>query len=184
MSACTEWKGEVFDSAMRDEFAVAATVISNEAGLDRGAKARRLESHLKGCAECSALFADLRARTARVDAALPKLADAGEVSEGFEARVFGRIAARQMESRKMWWSGWGMRLATAGVVCAVVAALVMWPQMKKLWRVREAPTISISKWRSPTESLLRTPGQELLERGPKVGDVYLPLDTGSDRVNK
>jgi hypothetical protein len=181
MSACTEWKGKILEFVVKEKYAETDTTSDAE----RIANAGRLELHLKGCAECAALFADLRARAERVDAALPMLADAAELREGFEARVLARIADQEMASRRVWWSGWGMRLATAGVVCGVVVGAVTWPQIKKLWQVRPAPEVSITTWRSPTESLLRTPGRELLERGPKVGDVYLPLDTGGrQRVNK
>jgi hypothetical protein len=174
MSACREWKDEILQFV----------VTGNEAGAERSAEARRLESHLKGCAECAEFFAELRARTLRIDAALPKLVDAPEMSEGFEARVMARIADQQTPSGKNWWTGWGMRLATAGVVCAVVVGAVAWPQIKKLWEVPETPAISITTWRSPTDSLLQTPGNELLERVPKVGDVYLPLQPVAQRVNK
>jgi anti-sigma factor RsiW len=174
MSACREWKDDILQF-----------VLGNGAnGSERSEEARRLESHLKGCAECTSFFAEVRTRTIRVDAALPKLADAPEMSEGFEARVFARIANEKTTSRKTWWSGWGMRVATAGVVCALVVGAVTWPQMKKIWESRPLTEVSITTWQSPTESLLRTPGQELLEHGPKVGDVYFPVNTGRERVNK
>jgi hypothetical protein len=181
MNACREWKDKLLEYAVLE----GATGATKEFGADACA----LEAHIKGCAVCAAALGELRARTARIDAALPQIADGAKLQEGFEARVFARIAGGDAGGNSAarytnWLSGWRMRLAMAGAVCAVVIAAVVWPQVKKIWHIGEEPVMSISTWRSPTESLLRTPGQELLRSGPKVGEVYFSLGQFPKEVKK
>jgi hypothetical protein len=197
MNACREWKDQVLEFAVEGFAANGAEAERVGASIERGAEARRLEAHIKGCASCAAALAEMRARAARIDLALPKLAEGAELQEGFEARVIAQIGSRKAarisaghasgnaaSRRSNWLSGWRMRLAAAGVVCAVVIAAVVWPQVKKRWHIGEEPAVSISTWRSPTESLLQTPGRELLQSGPKLGEVYFPVETPARRVNK
>jgi anti-sigma-K factor RskA len=184
MNACREWKGQLLEYAT-----LGVSADEAAAGKERDAEAKRLEAHIKGCAGCAAALAELRARAARIDTAIPSLAQGAELREGFEARVFARIAAGEASGnaaslRTYSWGGWRTRLAAAGVVCAVVIAAVVWPQVKKWWHIGEEPAMSISTWRSPTESLLRTPGMELLRSAPKVGEVYFSLQQVSRKVKK
>jgi hypothetical protein len=177
MTACKEWKNEVM------EFAASG----------QSAESPRLEAHIKGCAGCAAALTELRAQAARLDAALPGITDDAELREGFEARVFARIAAGETQGSTArvrgnllgasWWSGWRMRLAASGVVCAVVIATVVWPMVKKHWHIGE-PVVSITEWRSPTDSLLETPGRDLLKSVPKLGVGYFPLEQVSKEVKK
>jgi len=178
MSACREWKEQLLELAARGP----------EAANDPGAASRRLEAHLQTCAGCAAALAEFRGGAARLSAAFPALADGAAPNEGFEARVFVRISAHKGAGPvasyvKVWRHSFRMRLAVAGALCALVIAALVWPSVKKLWQGRE-PVVSISEWRSPTDSLLRTPGQELLQSGPKVGDFYFSLRPVSKKERK
>jgi anti-sigma-K factor RskA len=175
MNACREWKSDLLEYA-------AGTAN------DRGTGSSGVEAHIKGCAVCAAALAGLREQAVRLDTALPGIAEGAELREGFEARVFARIAAGDASAKESrlnanWLSGWRMRLAVAGMVCAVVAS-VMWPTVKKRWHIGEEPAFSISTWRSPTDSLLRTPGQELMQGTPKLGEVYFSMGQVSKEVKK
>jgi hypothetical protein len=177
MSGCKEWKNELLELA----------------ASERSVESPRLEAHIKGCAGCAATLTELRAQAARLAATLPGIADGAELREGFETRVFARIAAGELQGsevpvrenlwRASWWGGWRMRAAAAGLVCAVVVAVVAWPTVKKHWHIGE-PEISITQWRSPTGSLLQTPGQDLLRSTPKLGVGYFPLEQVSKEVKK
>jgi hypothetical protein len=177
MNACKEWKNELLELA----------------ASERSAETPRLEAHIKGCTGCAAALTELRAQATRLDAALPGIADGAKLRGGFEARVFARIAAGETSGSAVrvrgfslgsaWWSGWQMRLAAAGVVCAVVVSAVVWPTVKRHWHIGE-PEISITQWRSPTDSLLETPGQDLLRSTPKLGEVYFSLEQVSKGVKK
>jgi hypothetical protein len=181
MNACKEWKNELVELAA--EGAVA----------DNADAAQRVEAHINGCSACAATLTELRAQALRLDAGLARIAGGAELRDGFEARVIARIAAGEMQGSDVrergnswgasWWSGWRMRLAAAGVVCAVVVATVVWPTVKKHWHIGE-PEISITQWRSPTDSLLQTPGQDLLRSTPKLGVGYFPLEQVSKEVKK
>lgn len=181
MSACREWKNEML------ELAAGESDVTRESG----AESPRLEAHIKGCAGCASAMTELRAQAARLDAALPRVADGAELRDGFETRVFARIAAGETQGSAAhvggnswgapWWSGWRIRLAAAGVVCTVVVATVVWPQVKKYWHIGE-PVVSITEWRSPTDSLLQTPGQELLRSTPKLGQVYFRVEEKTSRT--
>ncbi len=63
--------------------------------------------------------------------------------------------------------------AVAGSVCAVVvlaivAALAV-PQLRAP-RPPDADVPSLAQWRAPTDFLLNTPGQELLQGFPRIGE--------------
>ncbi len=193
MMACKEWKERLLEYAAL-EFADGGPETGGvETAKERSVDARRVEAHIKGCAGCAAALAEMRKRAVRIDSALPRIAEGEELNEGFEARVFARIAAGEGARRSnpgnawsgsAWLTVWRIRLAAAGVVCAVAVAAVVWPTIKKKWHIGEEPAFSISTWRSPTDGLLRTPGRELLQSGPKLGEVYFPVGTAARQVNK
>ncbi|HLW97220.1 MAG TPA: hypothetical protein VKR82_01130 [Candidatus Acidoferrales bacterium] len=163
MNACTEWKDKLTGMA---------------AGGIGEAETRGVELHMKDCAGCAEAFVELRTRAMRLDAALPLLSDGAEVSPGFEARLMARIASRGgPRGRAPSWPGWWPRLAAAGVVCTVIVAGMASSGVNRMVREwwRGEPEVSISMWRSPTESLLSAPGQDLLRSGPKLGEVYFPV---------
>jgi hypothetical protein len=51
----------------------------------------------------------------------------------------------------------------------VIAVVVMWVERPKR-RTAGIREISITEWRSPTDFLLRTPGEEILQVIPRIGE--------------
>jgi hypothetical protein len=64
-----------------------------------------------------------------------------------------------------------LRLAAAGAAVVVVALLSAWLVAQKVPAPSPSPGAvpSIVEWRSPTDFLLRTPGQEILRQPPALG---------------
>jgi len=138
--------------------------------LDEGDEARE---HLETCAEC-------RDEAERAQAALAGFgesvrAEAGR-PDGFWAwqrdAILARVAQGTVRTRRLAWAG-------AMVLVILGAVLLTRPRQP----APRSPA-TISEWRSPTDWLLRTPGDALLRSTPRVGDFYFPLEpaeTGSSK---
>jgi anti-sigma-K factor RskA len=168
MSACKQWKEQLIEAALGEK-------LSHE-----------FETHLKTCADCSVALADTKARAARLDAAVTELSAMPAPSAGFDARLSERIAENREKGS---WSGWlwepqvRMRIAAVGVICAAVVGVTAGPKIYEEWHGQrmDQPVVTISTWRSPTESLLHTPDSDLLTSTPKVGEPYFALDVKEPR---
>jgi len=172
MNACTKWKDRLMGMA---------------AGGMAESETRGVELHMKNCADCAEAFVELRARAGRLDEALPLLAEGAEASPGFEARLMEKIASQGgSRAQAKNWVGWWPRVAAAAVVCTLIVAGLESSGVERM--VREwwhgEPEVSISIWRSPTESLLPAPGQDLLRCGPKLGEAYFPIQRATKGTNK
>ena len=129
--------------------------------------------HASTCAECLA-------ETQRMQAALGGFGEwaraAGEQTERFWARQRSAILERTQQQAVR-----TRRLAWAGAVTLLIfaAILLAGPQ-------QPAPRTSanISEWRSPTESLLRSPGSDFLSSTPRLGGFYFPLERNRQKVSK
>ncbi len=179
MRACKEWKALLADFALGD----------TETRHGGETQKLRLEAHLKDCSGCSSGVSELRARAARMDRAMREMAGTASPSAGFDARLMARI---ETSRGARWWSGWlgdprvRMRFAATGVICAAILAATVGPRVYTAMfggRVTE-PTVTISTWQSPTDSLLQTPGREILNKSPKLVEVYFPLKPKTKRLNK
>ena len=65
-------------------------------------------------------------------------------------------------------------------VAVVLLAAVFLPPLAERWAAlteRRQTSVSLSEWRSPTESLLRAPAHELMQSAPRLGEFYFPLDS-------
>ncbi|MFQ5723929.1 MAG: hypothetical protein ACE5G6_05505 [Terriglobia bacterium] len=158
MSACRDWHDRLLD------YTLGAVSVSVDPVVE----------HVQHCAGCAATLAEFRARRAQLDAALGQLLEGAEPSPAFRARV---LAAA--ETSAMSWLGrpaWVGVLAAAGVL---VLAAVLLPELGERraspTRSRPPSVVALSEWRSPTESLLRSPGGELLWSTPSLGEFYFPL---------
>lgn len=73
------------------------------------------------------------------------------------------------------WAGhgrrWSARKLVAGAVCLVAITTAVWLRLVSHRPAREPGTAvaSLTEWRSPTDFLLETPGQELLRTVPAIG---------------
>ena len=129
--------------------------------------------HASACAQCLA-------ETQRMQAALGGFGEwaraTGEHTEGFWARQRSAILERtQQQAARTWRLAW----AAAMVVLMLTAALLTRPG-------QPAPRTpaNISEWRSPTESLLRSPGSDFLSSTPRLGGFYFPLERNRQKVSK
>lgn len=154
MTACRRWKDRLLDYALE---ALPAS------------PARELEAHLRGCPDCACAWEDLRARRRQMDAALAQLVRGTEPSPAFRARVLA--AAEASPAAPALRPVWGPALAALAVLVLVAAFL------PSLAERAAAPrqSVSLSDWRSPTQSLLRPPGGDWLSAAPRLGQFYFPL---------
>ena len=64
----------------------------------------------------------------------------------------------------------GVSLASRWVAVAALVVAVVWLQWRPGRHSGEPPSVSITEWKSSTDFLLQTPGQELLRTIPKIGE--------------
>jgi anti-sigma factor RsiW len=120
----------------------------------------RLERHLAVCPRCAGALDELRARQARIEAALERLVHAPELRHDSIGEVLRR--AREEPARKRRYRAWGFAAAAAVLVLALV----------RLYPERDVETTSLTTWQSPTAALLRSPAETLLRSTPALGESY------------
>jgi hypothetical protein len=154
--ACEKWKDQLLEAALAES-------VSED-----------LAEHLRACTDCAAELKTLGARRARLDTLLPLVAQGSKPSADFRARVLVAAEAAnesgRMARRRVW------TLAGATAAAAIALVLGAW------WYRGTARTIppdeiavaqKLADWRAPSDSLLATPGQEILRTTPKLGESYL-----------
>jgi anti-sigma factor RsiW len=162
-NACEKWKEPLRDAALT------------------GSAAKELEEHLRGCGKCSAELDEARARAARLDALLPQVAQGAEPSANFRARVLAAAEARSAAKRPRRWRVWTPAAATAAAVVLLMIAVTWQRKTGRMIPEEEvAAAQKLAEWRAPSDSLLRTPGQELLKTTPKLGNSYLHFPVKMD----
>lgn len=153
MIGCHDWKDQLLD------FALGASA------------ARGLEEHLQACRACSAALVELRARREGMDAGLRQLVQGAEPSAHLRARVLAAVEAGS--ARKGWRPAWTAALAAvAGLVLVAVLVGRLGPQPDPALVAAQ----ELSRWQSPTEVLLRSPLDELLQSAPRLGQSYFSLE--------
>lgn len=144
-----------------------------EAALS-GAASPELAAHLQTCAHCSAELRELEARRAHLDALLAQIAGGAQLPVDFRARVLAAAESAGKNRRLARWQAW----ALAGM--AATAAIVL--LVSEVWRRAAAGKIQaeelaaaqqLAEWRAPSDSLLATPGREILRTTPELGKSYL-----------
>ncbi len=159
MKACEQWREEILDHAL---------------GRPAGAA---LAAHLHCCAACSGALAKWRERAGEMDAGIRRLA-AAEPSPELEAQVLGRIHERS--SATAWFSGW--KVAGVLLACAAAIALFFYQSQLKIQREREqvlSAAAALSRWRSPTATLMNSPSQQWLWTAPRLGETFFDLKPGT-----
>ncbi len=153
MIGCGEWKDQLLD------FALGAPT------------ARGLGQHLQACSACSAAMVELRARRERMDASLRLLVQGVEPSTEFRARVLAAVEA-QPRHVSLWPAWAGALAAVAALVLFAVLVGPLGPQPDPALMAAQ----ELSRWQSPTETLLRSPAEELLQSAPPLGQFYFSLE--------
>jgi anti-sigma factor RsiW len=138
-----------------------------------GAMAKGLEEHLRNCAKCAAELDELRARAARLDALLPLVTQGAEPSADFRARVLAAAEAGSEGKRARQWRLWTLAGATAAIVMLVIGAAIFRKTTQTIPEEEVVAAQKLAEWRAPSDSLLVTPGQEILKTTPKLGQSYL-----------
>lgn len=164
MTACAKWKDSLLDSA-----------------LGMPAPHEQAE-HLKTCAACADALSGLRARRAQMDAALPKLTQGAGPRPGFSARLIASLEVSP--ARRVGWLA--PARVFAGIAAVVVLAAILASPLQK-WmagsKLNEAPASALSEWRSPTETLLRSPGDVFLRSNPQLGEFYFAVKPHDQRAD-
>ncbi|HET8923684.1 MAG TPA: hypothetical protein VFN26_11905 [Candidatus Acidoferrum sp.] len=155
-NACEKWREQLRDTA-----------------LTRAAT-KDLEEHLRSCRDCAAELRDLETRRTRLDTLLPLVARGSEPSADFRARVLAAAEAIDRRKHGRRWRYWTLAGTTAMVAAAVIIG-VNWHRQTGLPVSKEelAAAQKLADWRAPSDSLLETPGQEILRTTPKLGESYL-----------
>ncbi len=154
--ACEKWSDQLLEAALT------------------GATARRLEEHLRACANCSAQLRELRARTARLDALLPLTAQGAGPSPDFRTRVLAAADAASERKRARPWRVWTLAGVTAVILVALVIGVTSYRRTAGTVPADElAAAQTLTEWRAPSDVLLANPGQEFLRKMPRLGESYL-----------
>ena len=132
MSVCNEYRDRLLDHAM--------------GGLPTAA----LAAHLKSCPTCAGELQRRQVRGAKLDTELRRIANPDPPSY-----LATRIAARAHDA-----PAWRPRVAIAALLLAVIAAGT-WLVSARRDRHAATAAAAISRWRSPTASLLQPPSQPI-----------------------
>jgi hypothetical protein len=138
-----------------------------------------LAEHLAKCARCSARLAKMQSLAGEIDRGIQQLAFAEPNVDG-AARILAEVGSRAEQSR--WWRPAGRTIAAAFTAVVFLAASlgISWryrAQREETERALSAAA-GISRWKSPTLELLRSPYEGLLKGAPRLGETFYRLDTG------
>jgi len=162
-SDCAKWKDQLLEAALT------------------GAAAGGLEEHILECTSCAEELATLRARRARLDTLLPRVAQGAEPSPEFRARVLAAAEAASEAKRVRPWRVWGLAVATAVIVAALTIGLTLHRRAAGTVPQNDlAAAEKLVEWRAPSDVLLKTPGQEVLLTTPRLGETYLRVPVKTD----
>ncbi len=165
MNACPEWNDRLLDFVL---------------GAAEPRDARAVRAHLASCAPCAAATSELRRGTAELDSALLQIVQGAEPQPGFAARILASLETRAALAA---WRPWRVALLAGAMVTALLLVSVLGPSLAKRWPSfgKQAPgPAALSAWRSPTDGLLRSSGEEFLRATPRLGEFYFRLQPTRD----
>jgi hypothetical protein len=162
-NACEKWKDLLREAALT------------------GITAKDLEEHLRGCADCAAELDEVRARAARLDTLLPLMMQGAEPPADFRARVLAAADAAGSGKHARPWRAWVLAGATVAVVAVVLFAVSLQRRATQMIPGDElAAAQRLAEWRAPSDGLLSTPGREMLQTMPRLGQGYLNVAVKTD----
>lgn len=154
-------------SAFRD------SLLDHALGLPRTSG---LESHLADCKACSYALERWRAQAGLIDSGVRRLV-AVEPSPFLTSSVLAK--ANSSPTLAPWPMRWKAAFASLALVAGACLAGVA--AHRAIEKRREAQAIaiaqSLSRWKSPTESLLRSPVDPLLKNLPILGKSFFEVKT-------
>lgn len=155
MTACSEWK---------------EALVGHALGRPAGAA---LEAHLAACTGCTEALEAWRQNAAELDAAVQQRTGAKPRAYGPE-RVLARI--QQLPPGRPFFG----RVAVAALILAVGLVVVLYRRNRPEKR-RPYPVMALSAWRSPTQSLLHSPADPLLQSVPHLGESFFETKSRGDQ---
>ena len=155
-AACEKWKDLLLEAALS------------------AAAPKDLEKPLRSCQNCAAQLRSLQARRVQLDALLPMVAKAAEPSAGFRARVLAAAEAAAGERKRVSrLRAWVLAGASATAVTVLVVGMLWHRESQRKIQVTELEGAQkLAEWRAPSDTLLATPGREILRTTPKLGESY------------
>jgi len=160
--ACEKWKDQLLEAALT------------------GATSRDFDEHVRSCAVCSSELDAFRARQVRLDELLPLVARGSEPSPDFRARALVAAAAAREGKRTRQWRAWTLAGATAAIVVLMIGATIYRRTGQTIPADELAAVQKLAEWRAPSDSLLVTPGQDILRTMPRLGESYLSVPVKTD----
>ena len=143
-----------------------------------------LAEHLAMCAGCSVALAKMQSLTGQIDRGIQQLAFA-EPDVDRAARIFLEVGSRAEQSR--WWRPAGRTIAAAFAAVAFLAASlgISWRHRAQREETERALSAAagISRWKSPTRELLRSPYVGLLKGALRLDETFYRLDTNGLRTD-
>ena len=112
----------------------------------------------------------------QIDAGIRQLA-ASEPSAQAASRVMAQVRPRRQHLRLPEWKT--VTAALAALIIVAASAAYVWrtqEQRRETQRVLSA-VAAMGSWRSPTQSLLRSPTHPWLKAPPRLGEYFYPLNT-------
>ncbi|MCI0332861.1 MAG: hypothetical protein L0228_06525 [Planctomycetes bacterium] len=97
------------------------------------------------------------------------------------------VALSRRDKPRRRWAAWRLAAGAAALILLGAGSWMFFRQATKPQAAMESvrpdpsahaatpPAILISQWRSPTESLLRTPGEQLFKRVPRLDESLLNI---------
>jgi len=161
-AACEKWKDQLLEAALT------------------GTTTKDFEGHLRSCKICSRELDAVRARKARLDELLPLVARGSELPTDFRAQVLAAAEAASGSNRARQWRVWTLAGATAAIVALMIGATMYWRAKQTIQENELAAVQKLAEWRAPSDSLLVTPGQEILRTMPRLGESYLNVPVKTD----
>ena len=155
MTACSEWREALIGHA-----------------LGRPADAA-LEAHLAACTGCSEALEAWRQNAAELDAAVQQRTAAEPRTYGPE-RVLARI--RQLPPARPFFG----RIALAALILAICLVVVLYRRNRPEKHLPSSE-MALSTWRSPTQSLLHSPADPLLQSVPHLGESFFDTTARGDQ---
>lgn len=154
MTACTQHTDQLIDYALG--------VLASDA-------ARRVEEHIETCHACATVVDELNHKRTELDRALAELVQA-EPPAGFHSRVVqkaGQPYPASLPVRILW-----KALPVAAALAFAAVLFYQWGRPDPLFEFASRA----AAWRSPTDSLLRLPGDDMLSARFIIGDFYFEFD--------
>ncbi len=162
-SDCAKWKDQLLEAALT------------------GTPAGGLEEHVQTCADCAGELRALRTRLERLDALLPLVARGAEPPAEFRAHLLAAAEAASERKRARPWQVWTSAGATAVVVAALIIGLALQRRTPRTLSGGElAAAEQLAEWRAPSDVLLETPGRDIWQTTPRLGESYLNVPVKMD----